>query len=215
MVSLLGVHCGCPEALHGSDTLPLPFLLPCFCSGLGTIATVNVPIGPTAAMTDSAFHLNDIDLVADHRARRYQKHETVDVVFAAVDGQLESLEGPNRYRKGDALITAETGERWVVSYDRFVPKYRPVASLIAGEPGAYENIPTSVLALRIDSRFTIARSAGGDVLHGEAGDWVLQYAPGDYGVVRQDRFARVYREILSDVTPEAAAAANASLKADR
>jgi hypothetical protein len=41
----------------------------------------------------------------------------------------------------------------------------------------------------------MARSAGGDLLHGNAGDWVLQYAPGDYGVVEQERFALVYRRI--------------------
>jgi hypothetical protein len=41
--------------------------------------------------------------------------------------------------------------------------------------------------------FTIARSAGGDLLRGLANDWLLQYAPGDYGVVENARFARVYR----------------------
>lgn len=33
----------------------------------------------------------------------------------------------------------------------------------------------------------------GDVLNGVAHDWVLQYAPGDYGVVENARFLRVYR----------------------
>jgi hypothetical protein len=42
--------------------------------------------------------------------------------------------------------------------------------------------------------FSLARSAaGGDVLRGTAGDWVMQYAPGDYGVVQAARFAAVYR----------------------
>lgn len=41
--------------------------------------------------------------------------------------------------------------------------------------------------------FSMARSEAGDVLHGKAGDWVLQYAPGDYGVVQAQRFAKVYR----------------------
>ena len=29
---------------------------------------------------------------------------------------------------------------------------------------------------------------------GAAGDWVMQYAPGDFGVVKAARFAKVYRE---------------------
>ena len=39
------------------------------------------------------------------------------------------------------------------------------------------------------------RSAGGDLLRGNPGDWLLQYAPGDYGVVEQGRFAQVYRPL--------------------
>jgi hypothetical protein len=29
-------------------------------------------------------------------------------------------------------------------------------------------------------RFSVARSAGGDVLRGNAGDWLVQYAPGAF-----------------------------------
>jgi hypothetical protein len=46
----------------------------------------------------------------------------------------------------------------------------------------------------MDQAFSLARTAaGGDVLQGTAGDWVMQYAPGDYGVVQATRFAKVYR----------------------
>ena len=45
----------------------------------------------------------------------------------------------------------------------------------------------------MDDAFTLLRSAGGDRLTGAAGDWVMQYAPGDYGVVKAERFAKVYR----------------------
>jgi len=41
--------------------------------------------------------------------------------------------------------------------------------------------------------FTVARAAGGDLLSGTAGDWLMQYAPGDYGIVARDRFVSVYR----------------------
>jgi hypothetical protein len=134
-----------------------------------------------------------IDVSSEHGARRYIKDETVDVVFAKDAGALQSLEGPNVYDVGDAIVRAETGERWVVSRDRFVGKYLPQGSLAMGEDGLYRNIATPVWALLMDQAFSIARSANGDVLNGAAGDWLLQYAPGDYGVVQQQRFARVYR----------------------
>ncbi|QCP49539.1 hypothetical protein FAZ95_10355 [Trinickia violacea] len=138
--------------------------------------------------------LKDVDLRHDPAAHRYIKDETVAVEFASGEGELMSLEGPNRYVRGDALITGSTGDRWVVSRERFDAKYLPASpSLAHGEPGAYRNRPSVVLAKRMDAPFSIARSAAGDVLRGTAGDWVMQYAPGDYGVVQAQRFAKVYR----------------------
>jgi hypothetical protein len=139
--------------------------------------------------------LRNLDLRDDPHARRVVKDETVSVEFAAAEGQLMSLEGPNRYARGDALITGSSGERWVVSRERFDARYVPAAGAVAhGEPGAYRNLPAVVLARQMNEAFSLARSVeGGDVLHGAAGDWVMQYAPGDYGVVQAARFAKVYR----------------------
>jgi hypothetical protein len=139
--------------------------------------------------------LKNLDLRSDAAAKRVVKDETVTVEFAARDGELMSLEGPNRYTQGDALITGSTGDRWVVSRDRFDAKYAPAAAALShGEPGAYCNRPAVVLARQMSEPFSLARSAaGGDVLRGTAGDWVMQYAPGDYGVVQAARFAAVYR----------------------
>jgi hypothetical protein len=141
--------------------------------------------------------LKNLDLRSDAAAQRVVKDETVTVEFAADDGELMSLEGPNRYARADALITGSTGDRWVVSRDRFDAKYVPAdATLPHGEAGAYRNRPAVVLARQMSEPFSLARSAvGGDVLHGIAGDWVMQYAPGDYGVVQAARFAKVYRTV--------------------
>jgi hypothetical protein len=139
--------------------------------------------------------LNNLDLSQDADALRVVKDETVAVEFAASEGELMSLEGPNRYARGDALITGSTGDRWVVSRERFDAKYVPAETALAhGEAGAYRNRPAVVLAKQMNQAFSLARSAnGGDVLRGAAGDWVMQYAPGDYGVVQAARFAKVYR----------------------
>ena len=138
--------------------------------------------------------LQQVDLRTDPAARPFVKDETVHVDFATQAGELMSLEGPNRYAPGDALITGSTGDRWVVSRERFDAKYVPAdASLAQGQAGAYRNRPSVVLAKQMREAFSMARSEAGDVLHGQAGDWVLQYAPGDYGVVQARRFAKVYR----------------------
>lgn len=141
-------------------------------------------------MTD----LKDIDLRIDPAAGKYVKDEIVTVEFAQARGELMSLEGANRYESADALITGTGGARWVVERARFDQKYVPADPALAhGQPGRYRNRPAIVLAKRMDAPFSIARRTAGDVLTGAPGDWVLQYSPGDYGVVRADRFAQVYR----------------------
>jgi hypothetical protein len=135
------------------------------------------------------------DLLADPDARRAVKDEKVWVQFSDVAGELTSAVGINRYGPGDALITGSTGDRWSVSRDRFDAKYDPEPPTARGETGHYRNRPAIVMAKRINQPFTVARMAAGDILHGEAGDWLIQYAPGDYGIVENTRFSRVYRLI--------------------
>lgn len=136
--------------------------------------------------------LTNTDLTTDPSATRYVKTEVVTVTFARQEGELLSLEGPNRYQMGDALITGSTGSRWSVSRDRFDAKYVAVPPTVAGEDGRYGARPIPVLAKQISEPFTAARSAGGDVLRGNAGDWLLQYGPGDFGVAEHSRFTHIY-----------------------
>jgi len=145
-----------------------------------------------------ALMLENPDLAADGAAHWVVKDEVVRVEFAATAGVLESAVGLNRYAAGDALITGSTGDRWCVSRDRFEAKYRPEAPTAAGQAGNYRNHPVPVLAKRMTVSFSIARSIGGDVLSGGAGDWLVQYAPGDHGIVAAARFDSVYRVLKGD-----------------
>lgn len=137
--------------------------------------------------------LDNPDLRMDPGARPAVKDELVAVQFAAEPGCLTSAVGDNHYKAGDALLTGSTGDRWCVSRDRFDAKYRPEAPTRHGEAGHYRNLPAPVLAKQMHVPFRVARSAGGDLLQGDAGDWLLEYAPGDHGVVARVRFERVYR----------------------
>jgi hypothetical protein len=135
------------------------------------------------------------ELSTDAAAITCVKVEIVGVVFADHDGELQSREGPNRYRAGDALVTGSTGDRWSVSRDRFDTKYEAIAPLHHGVDGRYRARAVTVWAKQMDTAFRIARRAGGDVLNGLARDWILQYGPGDYGVVENTRFQQVYRRV--------------------
>jgi hypothetical protein len=139
--------------------------------------------------------IEDIQLESDPSAARFEKRERVAVRFANSSGSLASREGANRYEPGDALITGSTGDEWTVSRHRFDSKYRAVAPLVHGENGEYDNIPLPVLAKQIKEPFMIERSAGGDWIEGQAMDWLLQYAPGDFGIVQDQKFRAVYRRL--------------------
>ena len=139
--------------------------------------------------------LRNIDLASDSAASLFVKDEVVEVAFARTAGELSSGVGLNRFAAGDALITGSTGDRWSVSRERFEAKYLPVAPLAPGEDGPYRARPVPVLARQMTQAFTLARSAGGDLLQGEAQDWLLQYGPGDFGIARDARFRAVYRVV--------------------
>jgi hypothetical protein len=144
-------------------------------------------------------HIDDPDLTEDSDAVWAVKDELVTVEFAVAAGTLESAVGSNRYEPGDALLTGSTGDRWCVSRARFDAKYRAEPPTHAGHSGRYRNLPVAVRAKRMAVPFSVARAAGGDLLSGAAGDWLMQYAPGDYGIVAQDRFVSVYR-VLDEST---------------
>ncbi len=136
---------------------------------------------------------NNLDLRDDPNAHTYLKQEVVSVSFARSAGAIQSREGLNHYAIGDALITGSTGDQWSVSRNRFDAKYLPMPGIEPGQNGQYQNRPTPVLALQQLQDFSVARSVGGDVIHGQAGDWLMQYAPGDHGIVEAAKFQTVYR----------------------
>jgi hypothetical protein len=134
-------------------------------------------------------------LSEDPHAMRVVKDEEVAVEFAADPGLIMSAVGPNHYARGDALITGSTGDRWAVTRDRFDAKYQPSGGQSAGTAGLYRNYPVIIWAKKIDVPFTIERCRGGDCLTGAAGDWAVEYALNDCGLVAADRFAAVYRPV--------------------
>ena len=141
----------------------------------------------------ATLNFDGLDLRRDPLAGWWVKNESVEVVFARTAGVVASRDGGNHYRANDALVTGSNGDRWSVSRDRFDARYEPAGNLIHGSDGTYRNKPLPVLARQIGEDFAVHRAIGGDLLQGRAGDWLLQYAPGDWGVVEKEKFSRVYR----------------------
>jgi len=133
------------------------------------------------------------DIAADPLARRARKRAVaVTVAFASGDGTLETMEGPVAYHRGDALLTGAHDDRWPVPRARFDATYEPQAPLRPGKPGRYLKRPLLVWARQLREPIDVTLDANRGTLHGEPGDWLVQYAPGDQSVVAAAIFAESY-----------------------
>ncbi len=125
--------------------------------------------------------------------RVIKRPEPVEVEFARQDGVLETLEGFVHYKAGDALVTGPCGERWPIQAGRFARTYRPVEDSTADATHRFVKCAQAVLALRMSAAFGIRTSGASDPLSGKAGDWLVQYSPGEHGIVDAEIFARTYK----------------------
>ena len=133
-----------------------------------------------------------LKLEGDPRALRVIKCPiNIKVTFAKADGICQTLEGPVDYLSGDAILTGIAIENWPVVRAIFDKRYEPAEGTAFGSDGNYVKKPLEVFALRLEMPLDVTLPAGG-VLHGEAGDWLLQYGPTDYGIVRDDIFRSTY-----------------------
>jgi hypothetical protein len=137
--------------------------------------------------------MSGVDLSVDRAARRARKLAIeILVEFATADGTLVTREGPVAYAQGDAVLTGTEGERWPVARRRFDETYEPIAPLRPGKPGPYRRRLQVVWAKSMREPFVVELGGGRGTLRGHAGDWLLQYGPGDQGVVSDTVFAKTY-----------------------
>ena len=84
-------------------------------------------------------------------------------------------------------MTGTEGEQWPIPAEKFEQTYDVL------EPGiaAKKNIP--VFAKEMPEPFQVKVSWSEDLLQGEAGDYLVEYGPGDYGVVGAEIFRKTYK----------------------
>lgn len=134
-----------------------------------------------------------IDLTGRSDAAIYRKRPRLFAVeFAHTTQTIATLEGPVLCRPGDAIVTGIVGEQWPVPPDVFPSKYEAVAPTRTGESGQYRSLAQTVRAVQLRAPLEVALSAGRGRLLGVAGDWLVQYAPGDCSVVRDAIFRSTY-----------------------
>ncbi len=134
--------------------------------------------------------MTGIDLAKHPSSRTARKRPvTVQVEFATRPGRLATLEGSVAYRTGDALLTGQLGERWPIRRDKFLKTYEAVEP---GPAGAFRKRPLDVHVLLMSHPFAVATGPEQDTITGQPGDWLVQYAQDDYGIVAAAIFAESY-----------------------
>lgn len=134
-----------------------------------------------------------IDLEREPRSVKAQKKPIpVSVVFATNDGEMLTLEGVVKYRKGDALLTGVKGESWPMERLKFDNYYEPYREERDGFKSLYVKRDQLVWALRLEKEFSINLSNERGILRGMPGDWLVQYSPGDVAVVNASIFEASY-----------------------
>ena len=145
-------------------------------------------------MTLPAFEFDEsYDLCTDAAAREVRRRETtVKVRFAHNAGRVQTAEGDVEHAAGAAILTGTHGEQWPVEPIRFDTNYEPVPPTRSGDDGIYRRRPNGALARQLDRPFHVQLRDGRGTLYGVANDWLVQYAPGDLGVVSAQIFAETY-----------------------
>jgi hypothetical protein len=133
----------------------------------------------------------------------FKKPVTVSVHFASADGICQTLEGPVQYQAHDAIVTAASGESWPIGRPVFEENYEQLES--AGqsdnEADKYRKKYKPVHAVAINEPFTVPLQGGANWLQGKAGDWLMQYAPQDFGIVAPNIFHETYERISAQHNP--------------
>lgn len=133
-----------------------------------------------------------------HHPRRIWARKLVHEIearFTPVACTVQTREGLVHARPGDAILTGLSGEHWRVSHERFAEKYRPVPPTVSGESGRYASLPYRIMAVPMTEAFEVVLADAVSRLHGNAGDWLVDYGDGSLGIVSPPIFATTY-EIL-------------------
>jgi len=99
---------------------------------------------------------------------------------------IQTLEGPVQAPVGSYIMTGTKGENWPIPADKFEETY----DIIDDSTAAKKPIP--VLGKNMKEDFFVTVSWSPDKLKGNPGDWLVQYGPGDYGVVEAGIFDETY-----------------------
>jgi hypothetical protein len=132
---------------------------------------------------------NSMDLQNDPNALAViKKPIPLKVEFAKENGTISTKEGEQPFKAGDAIMTGTQGEKWPIPANNFKETYE----VVDAAKGLYAKKNIEVLAVQMNQGFTVNVSWSEKPLVGKAGDWLVQYGKGDFGIVDRQIFKETY-----------------------
>jgi len=130
---------------------------------------------------------NEIDLTIDPGAQQVQKKD-IPLQFRVAEQPetIETLEGPQPAAVGAYIMTGTKGENWPIPKDEFEKNYNIIGDNTAAKK------PLPIPGKQMQEDFFVTPTWSPNKLHGKPGDWLVQYEPGNYGVVEASIFDETY-----------------------
>ena len=130
---------------------------------------------------------NEIDLTIDPGAQQVQKKDIpLQFRIAEQPETIETLEGPQPAAVGAYIMTGTKGENWPIPKDEFEKNYNIIGDNTAAKK------PLPIPGKQMQEDFFVTPTWSPNKLHGKPGDWLVQYEPGNYGVVEASIFDETY-----------------------
>ena len=124
-----------------------------------------------------------------------KKPVSVKVKFAKSSGKIKTLEGDVSYESGAAIVYGEAEDVWPLERGKFDKSYEAINGTIHGMDGSYQKHLIEVLAIQLTDSACIQVGFAKDVIMGQAGDWLVQYAENNFGIVNSEIFKKTYKII--------------------
>ncbi len=106
--------------------------------------------------------------------------------IADSDGEIETLEGPVKYKTGYYIMTGPKGEKYPIPPEKFKE--------LKVDNGDGTASPKKIMkiAKMADHSGSVATSWGETLNYKTGEDYIVRHGEGDYGVVKKDIFHKTY-----------------------
>ncbi len=118
--------------------------------------------------------------------KTYKKPQPEKYEVATADGEIQTLEGPVKYKKGYYIMTGPKGEQYPMPPEKFRE--------LKDDQGKGVATPKKIMkvAKLADHDGSVATSWGETLNYTAGNDYIVRHGANDYGVVKSDIFDRTY-----------------------